>query len=124
MTLRARAIRRAAGLSVVVGLVAALLLPGSAFGHALLQHSSPSPGAQLSTSPSQVTITFGERPDAGLSTIKVLDASGAAVTAGPTEAVAGQPLTLAVALRAGLGDGVYTVAWRTVSAVDGHLASG
>ena len=124
MTLQARAIRRAAGLSVVVGLVAALLLPGSAFGHALLQHSSPSPGAQLSTSPSQVTITFGERPDAGLSTIKVLDASGTAVTAGPTEAVAGQPLTLAVALRAGLGDGVYTVAWRTVSAVDGHLASG
>ena len=128
MTPLARPIRRAAGQAAVtgavLGLLAVLALPGAALAHALPQASSPSAGAQLSTSPSQVTITFGERPDPGLSTIKVIDASGASVTAGPTAAAAGQPLTLVVPLRAGLGDGVYTVAWRTVSAVDGHLASG
>ncbi|HVA84843.1 MAG TPA: CopD family protein, partial [Candidatus Saccharimonadales bacterium] len=58
-----------------------------------------------------------------LSSIKVLDSSGAAQTSGPTAAVAGQPLELRVPLKP-LANGVYTVAWQTVSAVDGHLALG
>jgi copper transport protein len=110
--------------AVVIGLIAALGLPSIALGHALPQSSVPSAGAQLTSPPSQVSITFGERPDPNLSTIKVLDASGASVTSGPTAPVAGKPIELAVPLKPNLPDGVYTVAWRTVSAVDGHLASG
>jgi copper transport protein len=110
--------------AAVLGLGAALTLPGTALGHALPQSSVPSPGAQLSTPPSQVTIIFGERPDPKLSTIKVLDTTGTAVTSGPTGPVSSNPVELAVPLQADLPDGVYTVAWRTVSAVDGHLATG
>ena len=64
--------RTAAGLA----LVAVLLLAGSASAHALPQSSDPSAGANLATAPTAVTITFGERPDPKLSTIKVLDTSG------------------------------------------------
>ena len=45
------------------------------------------------------------------------------MSAGPSTAVAADPLKLTVPLQK-LPSGVYTVAWRTVSAVDGHLASG
>jgi copper transport protein len=116
--------RRVARVAAVLGLAATLALPGIALGHALPQSSVPSPGAQLTTSPNQVSIIFGERPDPNLSTIKVLDTTGAAVTSGPTAPVSGNPVELAVPLKANLPDGVYTVAWRTVSAVDGHLATG
>ncbi|MGH2406531.1 MAG: copper resistance protein CopC [Candidatus Limnocylindrales bacterium] len=104
----------AAALLVVAGLVSA---------HALPQSSNPAPGATLSTSPSVVTITFGETPDPKLSSIKVLDTGGVAVTSGPTAPLQGDALTLVVPVRT-LVSGVYTVAWRTVSAVDGHAASG
>src|SRR5579862_264675 len=116
--------RRARAAAVLQGLVAALALPGIALGHALPQSSTPSAGATLTTPPSQVSIVFGERPDPNLSTIKVLDTTGAVVTSGPTAPVAGNPVELAVPLKPNLPNGVYTVAWRTVSAVDGHLASG
>jgi len=118
--------RSRAGLGVSatgLALVALLALAGPAGAHSLPQSSSPSAGATLSTPPERVTITFGERPDPKLSSINVLDSSGAPVTAGPTTASIGDPLTLEVPLKP-LTGGVYTVAWRTVSAVDGHRATG
>jgi len=110
-------------LAIGLALVAPLVLAGPAGAHALPQLSSPSAGATLSTPPSKVTITFGERPDPKLSSISVLDSSGGSVTAGPTSAASSDPLTLEVPLKT-LTGGVYTVAWRTVSAVDGHRATG
>ncbi|HTG41389.1 MAG TPA: copper resistance protein CopC [Methylomirabilota bacterium] len=106
-----------------LALVALLALAGPVDAHALPQSSSPIAGATLSTPPSKVTITFGERPDPKLSSISVLDSTGTSVTAGPTTASSGDPLTLEVPLKA-LTGGVYTVSWRTVSAVDGHRATG
>src|SRR5206468_7173450 len=58
-----------------------------------------------------------------LSAIKVLATDGSPVGAGPVSAVASQPKELRATLGP-LQPGVYTVSWRTVSAVDGHLASG
>lgn len=121
---RGRAVRVATVLGAILGLVAALALPGVVLSHALPQSSVPGAGAQLTSSPAQVTITFGERPDPKLSTIKVLDTTGAPVASGPTAVVPGDDLQLSVPLKPNLPNGVYTVAWRTVSAVDGHLATG
>lgn len=118
--------RSPAGLGISatgLALVVLLVLAGPAGAHALPQSSSPSAGATLSTPPAKVTITFGERPDPKLSTINVLDSSGAPVTSGPTVASSNDPLTLEVPLKP-LTGGVYTVAWRTVSAIDGHRATG
>ncbi len=112
-----------AGLALLAALVGALVLAGSAAAHALPQSSSPSPGQVLQTAPKTITITFGERPDPALSSIDVLDAHGASVAAGPASASSTDPLTLQVAVTP-LPAGVYTVSWRTVSAVDGHRATG
>jgi copper transport protein len=103
--------------------VAVVATAPTALAHALLQSSDPVAGATLASGPSRVTIRFGEPPDPKLSSIKVLDTSGAPVAAGPTVVVAGQPDQLSVPLGP-LSPGWYTVAWRTVSAVDGHTAAG
>ncbi|HYC07951.1 MAG TPA: copper resistance CopC family protein, partial [Candidatus Binatia bacterium] len=111
-------------LAVLVAVLAgALALPEAVAAHALLQSSDPAAGATLQASPSAILLTFGEQPDARLSTVKVLDASGKNVATGPATAVPGQPLQLTVPVGT-LPDGVYTVAWRTISAVDGHVAAG
>ncbi|MEA2631497.1 MAG: copper transport protein, partial [Chloroflexota bacterium] len=115
----ARTIRAA----VVIALTGVLVLAGSAAAHALPVGSDPAAGATLATGPTAVTITFGERPDSHLSTIEVLDANGNDVSAGPTTVVGSDGLVLTVPLQP-LPTGVYTVAWRTVAADDGHVGSG
>lgn len=109
----------------VAGLVlgAFLAMPHPALAHALAQSSVPPPGAVLNEAPATVTITFGEAPDPRLSSIAVVDTSGAGWTSGRSIAVPGDPDQLEVRLKP-LRHGVYTVTWRTVSSVDGHLASG
>lgn len=119
MAAAARSIRAA----VAFALIAACVLAGSATAHALPLSSDPAAGATVAPAPTAVTITFGERPDPKLSTIKVFDASGTDVSAGPTTVVGSDGLKLTVALPP-LPTGVYTVAWRTVAADDGHVASG
>ncbi len=91
--------------------------------HALPLTSVPAMDADVTTAPTAVVVTFGEAPDPALSRLDVLDVDGRSVTAGPTTGVVGDAVRLQVPLRT-LSPGVYTVAWRTVSAVDGHLASG
>ncbi len=110
--------------AALVALVATLLLAGSATAHALPQSSDPSPGANVATAPTAVTITFGERPDPKLSTIKVLDTGGNLVSTGPDHRTSRPIHSRSRSPLQPLSPGVYTVAWRTVSAVDGHLATG
>lgn len=109
--------------AVAVAAAAALASPLGAAAHALLQSSVPAAGDELATPPSRVIVTFGESPDPALSAITVVDAAGRRWDIGPTQAVPGHPDQLEVPLRR-LPTGVYTVRWRTISAVDGHLAAG
>ena len=122
MSVRTTGALRRAGLAGLLLLSLGALAP-AASAHALLQSSDPVAGATLGSSPSSVTLTFGERPDPRLSSIKVLDTAGANHASGAAEAVEGQPLELRVGVEP-LPDGVYTVSWRTLSAVDGHSAAG
>src|SRR5205823_5103234 len=92
--------------------------------HALVASSVPANGSVVATAPRQVLVTFTEQPDVGLSSIQVLSLSGQPVTAAKSRAVPGHPLQLVVPLPASLPDGVYTVSWRTVSKVDGHVTGG
>ncbi|MEO8251629.1 MAG: copper resistance protein CopC [Chloroflexota bacterium] len=117
-----RAVVRGALLAALV-LGGALALPREAAAHALLIASDPAAGATLATPPTLVSLTFGEAPDLKLTAVRVLDASGHDQAAGPIQGVAGEPTQVRVALKP-LPDGVFTVAWRTVSKVDGHLAAG
>jgi putative copper export protein/methionine-rich copper-binding protein CopC len=112
-----------------VGLAAALaglwlVAAGTPAGaHALLRESDPASGSTLEQPPPQVVLTFTERPEPGLSSIRVLDTGGQPVEQGEAAPVSGQPLQFAVGL-GDLADGTYTVSWRVVSKDDGHVTAG
>ncbi|HEY6710612.1 MAG TPA: copper resistance protein CopC [Actinomycetota bacterium] len=91
--------------------------------HGALRSSDPGDGSSLDRAPSAVTLRFTERPDPGLSTVRVLDSSGRVVAGGAARPVPGRPAELRVPM-AGLPAGGYTVTWRIVSAVDGHRTDG
>jgi copper transport protein len=114
---------RQRALAVLLVLGGALALPQGVVGHALLIASDPGAGATLGVAPTAVSLTFGEAPDLKLTTVRVLDSTGHDQAAGPIEGVVGQPNQVRVSLKP-LSDGVFTVAWRTVSTVDGHVAAG
>lgn len=107
----------------VVVLGAAAARPPAAAAHALLRASDPASGATLGSAPASIVLTFSEAPDPRLSSIKVLDSSGTDHASGPVEAMADPADSIRVPVGS-LGDGVYTVSWRTVSSVDGHVAVG
>lgn len=110
--------------AVLVGVGIALWLAPAVSAHALLSSSSPSAGQTLAGSPSQIEITFTETIDFAHSLIQVLDTSGKIWASGHPDPVAGQPATVArLPLPQPLPKGVYTVNWKTISTVDGHLAA-
>jgi copper transport protein len=115
---------RVASLAGVIGLLlASVATPGPVAAHALLRSSVPGAGATLGSAPATVSITFSEAPDVRLTSIKVLDSAGADHASGPPEAVAGDEASVTVPV-GDMPDGGYTVSWRTVSSVDGHLSAG
>jgi methionine-rich copper-binding protein CopC len=118
--------RRARRAIPAILLAGAWLLAGgdAAWAHALLGASDPASGASLDRAPRAVLTTFTERPDPGLSSVRVLDQSGREVTAGKAALVPGRPLQLRAPLRDGLPNGVYSVVWRVLSRDDGHLTTG
>src|SRR5579864_5402615 len=91
--------------------------------HALLQRSVPAGGAVLQHAPADVLMTFTETPEPSLSVVHVVDSTGRQVDRGGAQPVPGQPLELRVPLGP-IPNGVYTVTWRTVSRVDGHVTGG
>jgi copper transport protein len=119
---------RRIGARVVVGAIVAMgivaLAPSVAFAHALVRSSDPADGALLQSAPRQVVITFTQTPDPTLSVLHVLDQSGKDVGSGPSSPVPGKPLEFRVPLQASLPKGVFTVTWRVVSRVDGHVTAG
>jgi copper transport protein len=104
---------------------AAALLPASAAAHAVLESSDPASGASLAESPKRIVLTFSEAADPELSLVTLVDAEGRPVpdVTGP-QAVKGDGRSLEVTLGTPLDEGVYTVNWRAVSSVDGHVESG
>jgi copper transport protein len=114
---------RTRAVAVLLAGAAVFVLPLTASAHALPQSAVPAEGSEVQTAPAFVEITFGEMPDPRLSSITVVNGSGASVDAGTTVAVHGHPVELEVPLKH-IGTGVYTVTWKTVSEVDGHLATG
>jgi len=115
-------------LLVVVVLAALAFLAGpvaTACAHAGLESSDPAAGSSVSPSPQAIVLTFAEDPDPALSLVRLLDADFRTVPGvSAATAVPGKPLELQVTLAQTLGQGVYTVNWRSVSAVDGHVDSG
>ncbi len=106
-----------------VGLAVALATPPAVLAHANLASAEPAPNSVLNEAPARVVVRFTEPIEPGLSEIRVLDAGGGRVDDGESIHDPNDPAGLSVGL-APLSDGTYTVAWRNVSTVDGHLVRG
>ncbi len=111
---------RGAGLMATAWL---LLMCVPANAHALLRSSQPADGALLNASPKAIVLDFTETPEPELSSVQVLDTSGTALPSGKPQPIAGKPSSLQVSVNH-LPRGVYTVTWRVVSKVDGHVTAG
>ncbi|WP_326598128.1 copper resistance CopC/CopD family protein [Streptomyces sp. NBC_01803] len=112
----------AAPLLIVVAALATLLLGATpAAAHASLTGSTPADGEVVATAPAQVTLTFSEQVALSDDSIRVLDPRAERADTGDVTDEGDD--THAVALRPGLEDGTYTVAWQAVSA-DSHPIAG
>lgn len=110
-------------LPAVAGLSLALAAVPPAGAHAVIDYSDPPAGSVIETPPERVTLYLTEAVEAGFSRIQVLDAAGSEVHSGDSEVDPVDPTVMSV----GLGDlpeGTYTITWRALSRVDGHITSG
>ncbi len=89
--------------------------------HSILVRSDPPADVTLEVPPHQVRVSFSEPIDSTFSSLTVLDSHGAWVSSGTM--ISEDRRRMAT----GLGppsQGVFTVKWRVLSAVDGHTTSG
>ena len=113
------------GNAIISALVAGLLMAAWAStvgAHVELISSSPVAGANLSTIPTDVTITFDDELDPDLSHFEVTDSASVQVGSGAVDLTVADrnvmtgPVTIAA-------PGVYNVSY-TVAGVDGHVLKG
>lgn len=114
---------RAAVLAAAVLALACGPGAGTAGAHAVVTATSPQRDAELDRAPAQVVFTFNEPVAAGLGSVRAYDERGRRVDRGPILRPGGAPDRAGVALRSGLGKGLFTATYRVVSA-DGHPVSG
>src|SRR5260221_9537951 len=92
--------------------------------HANLVRSEPAANAVLDTPPTQLKLWFSEVPEPGFSPIQILDRNGTPIDGvGTVHADPGDATVLVVSLPP-LKPGIYTVVWKALSAVDGHVTAG
>lgn len=107
-------------------LLAALLLVfvhGQAAAHANLLRATPEPNSVHPEAPPEIILEFSEALEATGSAIELLDAAGQRLTTPQARVDPADATVMRLALPR-LDPGVYTVAWRALSAVDGHLTRG
>lgn len=97
--------------------------PRPAEAHAAFLRSEPAPDSVLAQPPETITVWFTEPVEPAFSEVRLLDTAGEQVDNGDSELRADDPMAVTVSLPA-LPDGVYTVAWRNLSSVDGHSLEG
>jgi methionine-rich copper-binding protein CopC len=113
---------RRSRIPAILAMLMLVAFPALAAAHAFPESSSPAPGANLQTAPTEVTITFDDEIDPASSHFKVKDEGGANVGSGKAD--------LTVADRNVLrGDvtitepGLYSVLWTALS-IDGDTTTG
>ncbi|MDE2821890.1 MAG: copper resistance protein CopC [Chloroflexota bacterium] len=108
----------------LVFVVLILSRPESASAHANLADADPAPNSVLDSAPSKVTIWFTEPLEPSFSAIEVLNSEGGRVDNDDSAVDPSDPTVMQVSLQEDLPNGTYTVAWRTLSTVDGHTIRG
>jgi copper transport protein len=112
-----------AGLVPLAAMIMALVWLQAAEAHALLARADPPINASLRESPTRITLFMTERLHRSYSSVEVLDSAGQRLDIGETEFTDEVPTQMSVRVLK-LDPGVYTVAWETLSEVDGHTWTG
>src|SRR5690348_7640550 len=110
------------GLGVL--LLGLVLVPAAASAHAVLLRATPSGSQTLAAAPAQVQLLFSEPIDPVFSDVRVQDAAGQRVDTGDSHVDPGNDQLMVASLQPGLGAGVYTVNWRSLSSIDVHADVG
>ncbi len=103
--------------------VAYLAAAAPALAHANLERSEPAANSVQRTPPPLVRLWFTEDIESSFSSVQVLDMSGSQVDKRDSQRMPNDSKGLQVSLDP-LPQGLYTVAWKATSAVDGHLTAG
>lgn len=103
--------------------LAALAVARSSFAHALLVRSLPAAGAEVLSVPATVEMWFSEPLEPEFSSARLLDGLGREQASGAASIDPNDPTHLSLPLGLLQAD-VYTVAWQTLSQVDGHESRG
>jgi methionine-rich copper-binding protein CopC len=117
---------RSRTLAFLLAMLTALMITGgSVSAHAEYESSVPAADSTVATAPTQVVVKFSEELTAEGNELAVTDAAGARVDTGGTtlDKSDADRKTLVVALKAGLANGTYKVAWKN-SSTDGHSEEG
>ncbi|HDR9318626.1 TPA: copper homeostasis periplasmic binding protein CopC [Burkholderia vietnamiensis] len=98
------------------------LVPLSAFAHGKLESAVPASGSMVDVAPDALRLTFNEDLEPTFSSVKVFDASGAAITKEKARVDASNPRAMTVVVPK-LASGTYTVQWAVMTA-DSHKTKG
>jgi len=101
-----------------------LVAPSPALAHAVLLRATPSGTQTLALAPDRVQLLFSEPLDPEFSGVQVLDSANTRVDLDDSAVDPNNDRLLTVSLRPGLANGIYTVLWRNLSAVDVHPDQG
>jgi copper resistance protein C len=107
--------------TALLALLASLVGAGAAQAHAFLDHAEPRVGSTVSSPPSQLSLWFTQNIEHAFTSVEVLNAAGARVSAGKARIDTANSL-MQVGLKP-LPPGTYTVRWRALS-VDTHTTEG
>ena len=108
---------------VAVGFVG-LLRPAPVAAHANLDRSEPVARSAVPLPPTEVRLFFTEPPELRYSEIRVYDANLQRYERGQLRAIPGDPSGFAIDVADLADGGIYTVAWKALSSVDGHTTTG
>jgi copper transport protein len=122
---------RPLALAVILGVGLTIIIQLSApvaYGHAIPSTYSIEPNSILNRgpAPSQLVISFSERPDPEISYIHVVNSENERIDNDDftITGLNGRQATVALDKTKLEEDGVYTVSWRAMSLDDGHIAQG
>ena len=115
---------RAGGLVACLFAVWLLVAAVPALAHSRLERAEPPAGAVLTAPPTIVHLHFDQNVNLQFSQVQVLDRAHHEVSAGALTQPGSDGAALAIGLQSDLHSGAYTVIWRVVSAVDGHVTQG
>ena len=96
-------------------------LASPAFAHAVLLETTPGEGAVLTSAPTTVSLRYDEQVSVNAGSVRVYNSHRSRVDTGMITKPSAD--VVEVGLRSHLGDGVYVVTWRVISA-DAHPVEG